>query len=116
MVHIHVEQHYRYFIYVCIDMLCEQQSSQSSRKRAPSILRRRPSNRYEIDAISVSLSVWEVVAEMGSIRRNSLAAILENSDVIPHDLVISKAWPATVFLERIDRIINDDKHKQTSDG
>lgn len=46
---------------------------------------------------------------MRSIRRNSLAAILENSDVIPHDLVVSKAWPATVFLERIDRIINDDK-------
>ena len=59
-------------------------------------LHRRPSNRYEIDAISVPLSVGEVVTEMRSINADRFTTVFENSDVIPHDLVISEAWPAAV--------------------
>jgi len=36
---------------------------------------------------------------MRSINADRFTTVFENSDVIPHDLVISKAWPAAVLLE-----------------
>ena len=48
---------------------------------------------HKVYAISISISIGEVMAEMGSIEAYGLS-VLETPDIFPHDLFVSKGWPS----------------------
>ena len=51
------------------------------------------SNTDEIDAITITSSVWQIVTKMSTIDTNSFASF-HTSDIVPVHLLIAKAGPA----------------------
>merc|ERR1712070_403560 len=61
-------------------------------RKEPDLLRP-AGDAHEVDAVSVSCTVGQVVAQVRAVDRDALA-IGENAHVVPIDLRVTEAWPA----------------------
>ena len=51
---------------------------------------------YEVNAVSISIGVWQVVSEVGPINTDSLP-IIKDSNIFPYDFLVSETWPTMCF-------------------
>ena len=50
------------------------------------------SDRYQIDAISISFTIWQIVSQMGTVQTDRFS-VLEATHVLPYDFVIPETRP-----------------------
>merc|ERR1712228_976641 len=51
----------------------------------------------QVDAVPITVSIRQVVAQMRAINRHSFSRSLQYAHIIPHNLLIAEGWPAMHF-------------------